>query len=485
MTQGALAQNWFATLALLAWPFIALWLYQTRPVNQATLWTILGAYLLLPVGASIKLAEGIPQLDKTSIPNLAALVGCLLIRRLRFLNGFGVAEVLLLMLLIGPFVTSELNGDPVVSGSIRFSSLGPYDGLSAIIAQFLFILPFFIGRQLFRTPADFEEILRTLVIAGLLYSLPMLFEIRMSPQLHRWLYGYYPFGFITQMRYSGFRPSVFMENGLVTAFFAMTAIVAATAFWRTQTRVLKLRPARITAYLSAVLVLCKSLGALIYGAVLVPLVRLTRPRLQLRIAMVLVSIAVAYPLLRSADLVPTKYMLDAATSISEERADSLRTRFDNEQQLLERASQRLLFGWGRWGRSRVFDESGKDISITDGGWAITLGQFGIFGFLAEFGLLALPVLRAAAALRFAESERDSIFLGALALIIGINMIDMLPNASLSPWTWLLAGALLGRAEALRGAARQLRRFDRFADAGHGAEKAASQGGAVSTRLRAP
>ena len=169
----------------------------------------------------------------------------------------------------------------------------------------------------------------------------MLFEIRMSPQLHRWFYGYNPFGFATQMRYGGFRPSVFMENGLVTAFFAMTAMVAATAFWRTQTRVLKLPPAKITAYLGAVLVLCKSLGALIYGAVLVPLVRLTRPRLQLRIAMVLVSIAVAYPLLRAADLVPTKYMLDAATSISEERADSLRTRFDNEQQLLERASQRF------------------------------------------------------------------------------------------------------------------------------------------------
>jgi hypothetical protein len=88
MTQAAVAQNWFATLALLAWPFVALWLYQTRPVNQATLWTILGAYLLLPVGASIKLAEGIPQLDKTSIPNLAAFVGCLLIKRLRFWNGF-------------------------------------------------------------------------------------------------------------------------------------------------------------------------------------------------------------------------------------------------------------------------------------------------------------------------------------------------------------------------------------------------------------
>jgi hypothetical protein len=178
-------------------------------------------------------------------------------------------------------------------------------------------------------------------------------------------------------------------------------------------------------------------------------------------------------------------MLDAATSISEERADSLRTRFDNEQQLLERASQRLLFGWGRWGRSRVYDEYGKDISITDGRWAITLGQFGIFGFLAEFGLLALPVFGAASALRFAESERDSIFLAALALIIGISIIELLPNASLSPWTWLLAGALLGRAEALRGAAQQLRRFDRLAPGGPGAERAAYQESTASTRLRAP
>ena len=94
------------------------------------------------------------------------------------------------------------------------------------------------------------------------------------------------------------------------------------------------------------------------------------------------------------------------------------------------------------------------------------------------------MLRAASALRFAESERDGIFLAALALIIGISMIDMLPNSSLSPWTWLLAGALLGRAEALRGAARQLRQFDRFATQGAVQKQAASQGSTVSTRLRA-
>jgi hypothetical protein len=473
MTQEAVAQNGFATLALLAWPFVALWLYRTRPVNQATLLTILGAYLLLPVGASIKLAAGIPQLDKVSIPALVALAGCFLFstRRARFWNGFGLAEVLMLMLLIGPVVTSELNNDPVASGAVLLPGVGTYDGLSAFVSQFLFLTPFFLGRQLLRNSADVEEILRTLVIAGLLYSLPMLFEIRMSPQLHYWLYGYHPFGFAPAARYGGFKPVVFLDNGLVTAFFLMTATVAAAAFWRTGTRVRKLAPAAVAGYLSAILILCKSLGALLYGVALVPLVRLAKPKLQLRIAVVLAVITVAYPLLRSTDLVPTTEMVSVARILSDERADSLKFRFDHEQQLLDRASQRILFGWGRFGRSRIFDQWGNDISVTDGRWIITIGQYGIFGFLAEFGLLALPVLRAMLALRFVESKRDGVFLGALALIIAINMIDLLPNASISPWTWLLTGALLGRAEALREAARQLRRSDRFPTFGRPPERA--------------
>jgi hypothetical protein len=114
-----------------------------------------------------------------------------------------------------------------------------------------------------------------------------------------------------------------------------------------------------------------------------------------------------------------------------------------------------MFGWGSFSRNRVYDiESGRDTSITDGMWIITLGVWGLFGFLARFGLLVLPVFRAAAALRFAESDRDRVFLAALALILAINVVDMLPNAPLTPWTWLICGALLGRAEARRGAVRR-------------------------------
>lgn len=450
-------QNWFATLALLAWPVFALWLFRTRPLNQAIVWTVLGGLLLLPSGgAAIKLAPGIPQLDKTSVPNLAALLGCIFIarQRLELFSRVGFAEVLLFMNFVGPFITSELNGDFIfIGGGRMLPGVGHYEALSAVVNQFIFLLPFFLGRRFLRNAADTAEVLRILAIAGVAYSVPMLIEIRLSPQLHYWFYGYTPSDFIQEVRYGGFRPMVFMGHGLLAAFFMMTAVVAATALWRAGARVASPSPAAVTAYLSVILVLCKSLGAMLYGFALVPLIRLAKPRLQLRIAMVLATIALAYPLLRSADVVPTRLLLEwTRTVVNVERGASLQTRFDQEGQLLERASQRFLFGWGRFGRNRVYAaDSGGDISITDGRWIVMLGAFGLFGFVAEFGLLVFPIFSVAAALRFAEPARDRVFLAALALILAINIFDLLPNSPLTPWTWLLGGALLGRAEALRAA----------------------------------
>ena len=94
------------------------------------------------------------------------------------------------------------------------------------------------------------------------------------------------------------------------------------------------------------------------------------------------------------------------------------------------------------------------LALTDGYWIITMGVFGLVGFLGQFGLLGLPVFRAAKALKFAQTMPERVNLAALALIVAINMIDLLPNASLSPWTWLLVGALLGRTELLYAVAHQ-------------------------------
>jgi hypothetical protein len=445
--------NLVTLFALLAWPVVAIFLYRTYPIAQATLWTFLGAYMLLPVGADIKFPM-IPDLDKSSISSLAAIFACTVIcgRSIRLSNGFGLAEFLMATLMIGPFITCELNGDPVLVGPRVLPGLDTYEAGSAVIAEAVTLIPFFLGRQFLRNRTDTEEILRVLVIAGLIYSIPSLLEIRFSPQLHTWIYGYFPHVFLQQMRDGGFRPVVFMGHGLLVSFFFSTTAVAAAALWRTNTQVMRLvsLPASwITGYLSILLVLCKTAGSTIYGAILVPLVIFTGPKTQVRFAVLLVSVALLYPMLRAEGLVPTQILLDQAQSISSDRSASLETRFFNEDQLLARASQRLLFGWGRYGRSFIYNSNGTETSLTDGFWIILIGSFGVVGFLGGFGLLALPVFAAARALRFADSAKERILLSSLALILAINIFDLLPNNSLRPWTWLLAGALLGRAEALR------------------------------------
>ena len=443
--------NLLAYSALILWPLVALYLYSTRPVGVATIWTILGGYLLLPVGAAIKF-ELIPAFDKESIPSLAAFVGCMLVTRRipRVSNGFGFAEVLILMLLLGPFVTSALNGDPVRVGPVVLPGIGYHEAVSVTINQFIYVIPFFLARQFVHGSKDITDILLALVIAGLIYSLPILFEIRMSPQLHTWIYGYFPHSWIQQLREGGFRPVVFLGHGLRVAFFVTTVVVAAAALWRLRVNILRLPAAGITAYLSVVLVLCKTLGALVYGAFLIPLVRWARPKTLSRVALVFAMIALSFPLLRTADLVPTSLLTEAAGIVSADRAGSLATRFQHEELLLDRAWERALFGWGRFGRNRIFDaDTGADVSITDGYWVIVLGQFGLVGFLAQFGLMALSVFRAASVFRFIETNHDQVTIAVLALIVAINMIDLLPNSTISPWMWLLVGALLGRAEVLR------------------------------------
>jgi hypothetical protein len=199
-------------------------------------------------------------------------------------------------------------------------------------------------------------------------------------------------------------------------------------------------------YLLVVLVLSKSVASLLYGFAFAPVIAFLSVRVQLHVAMVLAVLALAYPALKVADLVPEERMLAAAERIDPERANSLQFRLDNENVLLERAMERPLFGWGSWGRNQVYNSAGEIVTTTDGRWIITIGVYGWLGFLAEFGLLALPILLIWR--RTSGVIKGSIppILGGVALILAINLLDMLPNATITPLTWLFAGALLGYGE---------------------------------------
>lgn len=442
--------NGFAYAALLLWPILATYWYQKKSIQAATIWTILGGFMFLPVRTEIDLPM-LPALGKHTMPVLSALLACWLVKkqRISYFKELGKIKYLVILLLVSPIISSALNSDAIVTAGKIIKGLTHYDGLSAAINQFLLVSAFFIGRQFFKTYDDQLLMFKLLVIAGLLYSVLMLFEVRMSPQLHIWLYGDFPHSFGQQKRFGGFRPVVFMGHGLWVAFFAAVVLIAATALWKNKIKVRQFSPKFVSYYLLVVLALCKSIAALFYGLFGFLLLLISKPKLQHKIAVTLVSLALLYPVMSIVNVFPHQAVTTIATEFSAERAQSLQFRFDNEEVLLAHARERFYFGWGGWGRNRVYDdETGKDQTVTDGRWIITFGVFGMVGFLAEFGLLAISVFMATKASKYLTDKSEQTLLAVHAILVAIIMIDQLPNASLQPWLWLIAGILLGRSEGI-------------------------------------
>ena len=433
----------WAALVLFA-PFTLICFARMRP-HIAAAWTLIGAVMFLPEVIRFDL-PALPPMDKLTIATTWVFVGCMWkarhrISRARPFRGIDLFFVVVLVAQLGTIVT---NGDALVTGPVTRQGLTLYDAFAGMVKDTLgLFLPFLIGRAMFRTRDELNEVLRILVIAGLVYTAFALFEVRMSPQSHRLLYGFHPASFEMTIRGGGYRPTIFMLTGLGVAMFFLSAVIAAIARWKVgQSK------GYVPAWLTLVLVLCKSTGAIVYAVFLVPIVALVRkPRFTLSLGLAL--LVFTFPLLRGADLFPTRQITDVFMGVSEDRALSLWFRFENEDALLERARERPLFGWGGYSRQRIFDEAtGEDLSVTDGQWIIELGQRGVIGFVGLFGLLLWPVVQTYRARKKITDESDRILIGALALIVAINAVDLLPNGTFSFLPYFYSGILAGVLPAL-------------------------------------
>jgi len=310
-------------------------------------------------------------------------------------------------------------------------------------------VPFLLGRALVRDGRGLERLLVAWAQAGLLYSLLCLVEMRLSPQLHYWLYGYYPFFFDQSFRWGGFRPVVFMSEGLATAIFMASTLIAAATLARAGIPVLGYSARPVSAYLGVVLLACKSLASIVIGGASTASLVL-QPRAVARIALVVCLLATLYPALRLADLVPTQRIVELAETMSDPiRARSLGGRLESEGKMLDKARERFVFGWGTNARNWVFDPmTGETMVQPDGYWILRLGSRGLVGFGASFGLCLVPVVLAWARLGRVAGRRDQILLVGLMLIIAIRMVDWIPNGRWTSLPVFLAGALHGSVRTL-------------------------------------
>jgi len=416
-------------------------MFSRMRLETAAIGSLFAGYLLLPSGLSVDLPL-LPPIEKNNVTVLSTFLLCLAKGGAPKRGSVGILlPILAAAYVLAPIGATFGNSYELRIGSISLPGYYLLDGVKGSINNLIQLSAFYIGMRYLSSNAGRVQVLKASVAAMLIYSLPILVEARLSPQFHRWVYGYAPYSFASQVRWGGYRPTVFLAQGLMLALLVAMALVAACVLARARIRIFRLPPWAPAAYLVPILALCKTLGAVIYAATLVPLAMFARPKTCVKIAAALLIFVCVYPALRTQSLVPVESIVGAAGSVSKERADSFVVRISNEKMLMEKANQKPLFGWGGWGRNRIYDAwDSKDITITDGGWIIYFGAFGWFGYLGLFGMFAVAALRANSFIKRAE-EQDAKIVSALALMLAMNIADMLPNANLTPLTFVIAGSI--------------------------------------------
>jgi hypothetical protein len=403
--------------------------------RRATIVGSITAWLFLP--NVIYELQSFPDYTKASATSVGVLLGTMAFG-IKWLLAFRPRwfDLPMLVWCFCPFASSMANG------------LGEYDGMSESLRQTVeWGLPYFIGRVYFSDLQGLRELAIGIVIGGLVYVPFCLWEIRMSPQLQNQIYG--PGGgYFGEVVYGGFRPRVFLRNGLELGMWMTSGALLGYWLWATGSlkKLGKLPFGLLVLALLGTTFLCKSTGSL---ALLVAAIGMyftmkwTKCRWP---AILLLLAAPCYMGVRASGL----WSGSEATSLvkavlNERRAESLQTRIDNEDMLTAKALQQPAFGWGGWGRSRVFDEeSEKDISITDGMWVIAIGTNGLVGLTALYTALLMPLLLLIK--RFpAPYWRDPALapVASMTVLLGLYSLDSLANAFVNPVYLLALGGLTG------------------------------------------
>lgn len=471
--------NSLAFLVLAIWPLVMVALFRFLPPGRALIWSYLSAYLVLPPFPTAFDFPLMPPLSKESLPNIMAVILVYTMTKVQkpLLPESNIGKALVFAFIFCPVFTVFTNPEPLIFPQLGVRGLYAMDVVALVMIQAIMLSSYLLARQLLTSREDMRDLLLALVIGGVAYSFPMLLEIRLSPQLNIWIYGYFQHSFEQAVRGGGFRSLVFLSHGIWAAMLIMMSVTAAIVLARNEKGGRRIKFLVATAFLAVVLVLNKTLSPVVYATVIILVVSCVSWRMQLRAALLLGVLAVSYPVVKAVDLVPEEQILSLAASVSEEREGSLRFRFDNENILLDRALEKPLFGWGSWGRNHIRDSvTGDILSTADGRWIITIGVFGWLGYFAEFGLLLLPIVLLAYQTRQAdrnselhrvrrgavsiplkqEVEREAVesyqpspLAAGMCLILAVNIVDLLPNATLTALTWVLAGALLGYAERVK------------------------------------
>ncbi|BCD97452.1 hypothetical protein [Marinagarivorans cellulosilyticus] len=438
--------NFLAYAMMAMWPLFALIIYKKFGAERAAILVFLVPYLLLPEKTEIDLPL-LPSIDKTAIIGLAAyFILKKHINKSLFFTNSSPIKFLLILGFLTPAITVMNNTESLSFIEVEKPGLTWWDGVTYFIQYFsLIYAPFIVGYYLLSTPANQRNILIFISTAGLIYLIPIAWEVRMSPQLHSNIYGFFPHDFRQQIRNGGFRPVVFLGHGLTVSAFMVSAFIAACVLMRqTPNFKYKFIPAKF-AFIALLIgvILCKSLGGLFIATFILVTLFFTSKNRQTSIALFIGLILFSYPLIRDSATPALDKISALIEAKNPDRAQSFSYRLNMETMILDHANSKALTGWGSFGRNFVRDMNGNPISVPDGHWVLLLSTFGWLGYISIYGLLTFTVLKLRQHVKKQKDNSEHTYAIGLAMVLTATMIDVIPNSSFSNMTMLLAGSLAG------------------------------------------
>lgn len=437
-------------IALYGWILFGIFQFKRKDPKDAAIAVVVGGILFLPVyGFPIPFIQ---EYDKTAAIAASLIIGVWAARP----QPSPVAKMSLLDLpmilwcFLSPMATSLSNG------------LGFYNGLTSLTRNVLSWGVFYwAGRRIFTDAASMRKLTVGLIVGSLIYIPFIAFEIRMSPQLSRMIYGFFPAtaSFDELFRYGGYRPLVFMQHGLMLALWITVAALTAFFLWRARSiqKIGRLSMGLITVTLLVVAVLCRSVGALalLAAGLFVCLVVLrTKSPLLLKALLVVVIVYISFRLSNILPISTLERLLEKY--LDPQRVQSAMTRLLEEDLFGARARLRPYFGWGGYRRGWPIDPvTGKMMLIPiDSLWIIQFSTYGYLGLISSFLSLGIgpwkifgfySKARAKKTKRYFTESMDAI---ALSLVLAIYLLDSLSNGMHNAYYILCAGALVSYSKTL-------------------------------------
>jgi len=432
--------NILAQLVLLGYPALVLVLFALMPVRKAILTGMVGGWLFLPM---IKMSiTGIPDYDKIVATNCAVALGCLVYsRRELFALRPSWIDIPMLLWCLSPSISSLTN------------DLGTYDaGANGLRQVLVWLIPYCVGKAFFNDAQSLRQMAVAFVIGGLVYVPLCLLEMRISPQLNNLVYGFHQTQFWRNIRLEGYRPVVFMNNGLMVGTWMATSTVIAFWLWLSgEKRLLGVPYPYVFGTLLVITILCKALYAIMLMLLALALLLLARYAKTLLPAMLLLLAVPGYLALRGLEIAPTETITEyAEIMFGPDRAQSLHARLKQEDYMLKHALKRPTFGWGGYRRSWPKDSFTGEYQIRglDGLWTIIVGQNGLYGVALVFTTLLTPV----AYVFFTKKGNtwgggDFAAYEVLSISLLIFACDCLLNGMFNPLFVVIAGAITTNPEA--------------------------------------